>query len=61
MRLFVDILDLIKANQPIELLLTENTVTILGSMDGRAIKILPQKYPSPVSENTECDSEEKVV
>jgi len=61
MRLFVDILDLIKANQPIELLLTENAVTILSSMDGSAIKILPQECSSPVSENNESNTKEKVI
>jgi hypothetical protein len=44
MRLFVDILDLM-ANQPIELLLTENTGTILGSIDGSAIKFFLKNVP----------------
>lgn len=36
-----------KANQPIELLLTENGVKTLCSSDGSAIKNLPQESLSP--------------
>lgn len=58
-RLFVDIHTLIRADQPIELLLDENAMKTLSLTDGSAIKNPTQETSSPVSENSEFDNDVK--